>query len=150
MQYIIWRASHNCSRHCKIFLVICKRKKKGLTVHLKCLLGGKFTLNVNFISQKKNKKSESCLHQFCIGGKYEWCHFWHFFFTSNKCFVFYLPSEKGSTLNSFPASGDLCCLLITFANSLDPDQARQNVGPDLDPNFLTLWWYSWKFFFKKS
>ena len=31
-----------------------------------------------------------------------------------------------------------CRLLITFANSLDPDQARQNVGPDLDPNFLTL------------
>ena len=23
-------------------------------------------------------------------------------------------------------------------NSLDPDQARQNVGPDLDPNCLTL------------
>ena len=31
-----------------------------------------------------------------------------------------------------------CCLLITFANSSDPDQARQNVGPDLDPNCLTL------------
>ena len=29
-----------------------------------------------------------------------------------------------------------------FANSLGPDQARQNVGPDLDPNCLTLWWYS--------
>ena len=29
-------------------------------------------------------------------------------------------------------------LLITFANSLDPDQDRQNVGPDLDPNALTL------------
>ena len=41
-------------------------------------------------------------------------------------------------LNSFPASGDLRSLLITFANSLDPDQARQNVGPDLDPNCLTL------------
>ena len=27
--------------------------------------------------------------------------------------------------------------LITFANSLDPDQARQNVGPDLDLNCLT-------------
>ena len=27
---------------------------------------------------------------------------------------------------------------IIFANSLDPDQARQNVGPDLDPNRLTL------------
>ena len=26
--------------------------------------------------------------------------------------------------NSLPASGDLCYLLITFANSLDPDQAR--------------------------
>ena len=37
----------------------------------------------------------------------------------------------------FFASGDFC-LLITFANSLDPDQDRQNVGPDLDPNCLTL------------
>ena len=35
------------------------------------------------------------------------------------------------------ATGDFCCLLITFANGLDPDQARQNVGPDLDPNCLT-------------
>ena len=32
----------------------------------------------------------------------------------------------------------LACLLITFANSLDPDQARQNVAPDLDPNCLIL------------
>ena len=24
---------------------------------------------------------------------------------------------------------------MVFANSLDPDQDRQNVGPDLDPNF---------------
>ena len=29
-------------------------------------------------------------------------------------------------------------MLITFANSLDPDQARQNIGPDLDPICLTL------------
>ena len=36
--------------------------------------------------------------------------------------------------NSLPTRGDFCCLLITFANSSDPDQARQNVGPDLDPN----------------
>ena len=28
-------------------------------------------------------------------------------------------------------------LLITFANSLDPDQARRFVGPDLDPSCLT-------------
>ena len=32
----------------------------------------------------------------------------------------------------------LCCLLITFANSLDPDQDRQNVGLDQDPICLTL------------
>ena len=31
-----------------------------------------------------------------------------------------------------------CHLLITFANSLDPDQARQNGGPYLNPNCLTL------------
>ena len=41
-----------------------------------------------------------------------------------------------SHLDSFHASGDLC--LITLANSLDPDQARQNVWPVLDPNCLTL------------
>ena len=28
-------------------------------------------------------------------------------------------------------------LLITFANSLAPDQERWNVGPDLDQNSLT-------------
>ena len=28
--------------------------------------------------------------------------------------------------------------LITSAISLDPDQAQQHVGPDLDPNYLTL------------
>ena len=33
---------------------------------------------------------------------------------------------------------DFCHLLITFANSLESDQARQNVGPDLDPNCLIL------------
>ena len=34
------------------------------------------------------------------------------------------------------ARGDFCRLLITFANSLDPGQARQNVGPDLGPSCL--------------
>ena len=47
-------------------------------------------------------------------------------------------TKKGVVyLNAFPATGDFCRLLITFANSLDPDQARQNVGSDLDPNCLT-------------
>ena len=35
-----------------------------------------------------------------------------------------------------------CRLMINLVNSLDPDQARQNVGPDLDPNCLALRWYS--------
>ena len=50
---------------------------------------------------------------------------------STSCFVF----------NSLPTGSDFCCLLITFANSLVPDQARQNVGPDLDQNCLTLGGY---------
>ena len=41
-----------------------------------------------------------------------------------------------------------CYLLITFAKSLDQGQARQNVGPDLDPNCLTLWWYFRKIYLK--
>ena len=45
----------------------------------------------------------------------------------------YRPLNK-----SFPASGDFCRLLITFANSLDLDQARHFVGSYLDPNCLTL------------
>ena len=43
-----------------------------------------------------------------------------------------------SVFNPFLASGDFCRLLIAFAKSLDPDQDRQNVGPDQDPNCLTL------------
>ena len=41
-----------------------------------------------------------------------------------------------SFFNSFLAYGEFYHLLITFANSLDPDQAHQNVGvgPDLGPN----------------
>ena len=38
-----------------------------------------------------------------------------------------------------------CGMLATFANNLDPDQARQYVGPDLDLNCLSL---RNQFFFK--
>ena len=40
--------------------------------------------------------------------------------------------------NSFLASGHFCHLMVTFSNSLDPDQDRHNVSPDLDPKCLTL------------
>ena len=42
--------------------------------------------------------------------------------------------------SSFPTrvdlTGDFSRLLITFANSLDQDQDRRFVGPDLGPNCL--------------
>ena len=41
-------------------------------------------------------------------------------------------------VNSFLAREDFCHLLITFANNLDPDQDRQNISTDWDPNHLTL------------
>ena len=47
-----------------------------------------------------------------------------------------IKSKSHSTL-SYP-SGDFCCLLITFANRLHPDQDRHSVGPDPRPNCLTL------------
>ena len=45
----------------------------------------------------------------------------------------------------------MCRLLITFANSLDQDQDRQNVGPDLDRSklFDTLMVFLKEFFRKK-
>ena len=48
-------------------------------------------------------------------------------------------TDKKRHFNSFHSSTDFCGrLLITFANRLDPDQDRQNIGPGLDPNYLTL------------
>ena len=32
--------------------------------------------------------------------------------------------------------GRITSIVCTFANSFDPDQARQNVGPDLDRNWF--------------
>ena len=59
----------------------------------------------------------------------------------------YLPVGRGvgvggwarsPAFNSFLPDSDFSHLVMTFANSLDPDQDRHNVGPDLDPNHLTL------------
>ena len=48
------------------------------------------------------------------------------------------------------ASHKCCCLLITFANSLDPDQAQQNVRPDLYIQTIWHWKYSWNNFWRKK
>ena len=42
------------------------------------------------------------------------------------------------SFNSLPANGDFGLSVIIFANRLDQDQTGQSVGPDLDPNCLTL------------
>ena len=57
-----------------------------------------------------------------------------------KCFISNPTiSLLGFDNNSFLAAGAICRVLTNFANSLDPEQDRQNVGPDLDPNpFDTL------------
>ena len=50
-------------------------------------------------------------------------------------------------LNSLPASDDLSSADdFCFANSLDPDQAGQNIGPDLDLFCLTLMLFQNKYF----
>ena len=36
------------------------------------------------------------------------------------------------------ACGDFCRLMIALANSLDQDQDRHDIDPDLDPNRLTV------------
>ena len=55
--------------------------------------------------------------------------------SSDKMYFF---NNKKKELTLLLARGDFCQTVWTFANSLDPDQARQNVGPDLDSNCLTL------------
>ena len=49
-----------------------------------------------------------------------------------------LKFGRHTLINSFRAFDNFFRLLLTFANSLDPDEARLYVGPDLDPSCLTL------------
>ena len=58
-------------------------------------------------------------------------------FISEWLSLFYLALLQDEIPSECP-NMDVCCLLITFANGLDPDLNYQNVSPDLDPNHLTL------------
>ena len=66
----------------------------------------------------------------------------------NICF--FVEKKRKRHLDSFYVGQYLlnlactCRLMKTFTNSFDQDQTRQYAGPDLDPNCVTLWWYSWK------
>ena len=57
-----------------------------------------------------------------------------------RCFC-KVPNTHGAVIpfdNFLPVSDGFCCLLITFANILALDQARQYVGLEFGPNCLTL------------
>ena len=57
------------------------------------------------------------------------------FFSIFEQFIFFLLKLMVvAQLNFFIASSNFYHLLRTFVNSLDPDQDRHKVGPDLDPN----------------
>ena len=51
--------------------------------------------------------------------------------------IFIFVQSASFIFNFYLSAGeDFCCLLITFANSFDPDQARHFVDPDLDSNCM--------------
>ena len=50
----------------------------------------------------------------------------------------WMAELEGKFVSPFLASSDFCHLLLAIVNSLDPDQDRLSVVPDLDPNRLTL------------
>ena len=64
----------------------------------------------------------------------EACHLDHLHFQCSVLLISIQKTEKNHCLFTYSRY-----LLITFANSLDPDHVGQNVGPDLDSNCLTLW-----------
>ena len=55
----------------------------------------------------------------------------------------YVSAWSASKALEWYSWGNLCIDWFSFfQNSLDPDQAWHAVGSDVDPNCLTLWWYS--------
>ena len=60
-----------------------------------------------------------------------------------------IPAVRNRTMTNLLFTLYLHVLVINYADSLYPDQVRHNVGPDLNPNCLTLFWFSCKYFSKK-
>ena len=59
--------------------------------------------------------------------------------TQKRCLIYCrICRASRMYLISSLVSDDICQLLITFSNSLDPYQAQQNVRPDQNPYYLTL------------
>ena len=83
------------------------------------------THNICFHGEKKNISA--------LGWKQK-CLIWSY----GQLLIFF-------SIKSFPISGDFYHLLITLANSLDPDQVDKLLLSE-----SKLWWYSWKIVFSKS
>ena len=65
--------------------------------------------------------------------------FLYFMSPRGKFYIFHLYFHYFlGFLTLFFVSGDFCCLLISFANSLFTDQYRQTASPDLDTDRFTL------------
>ena len=60
----------------------------------------------------------------------------------SSIFAYMGPTDMSVAITYIPFSllhvAATCRLLISFVNSLEPDQDRQSVDPDLDSNRLTL------------
>ena len=69
-----------------------------------------------------------------------------------KCATKILPEFKDLTYMYTECLKRLNLPTLHYRTKKPPqkNQARKNVGPDLDPNSLTFWWYSWKNFFEKA
>ena len=90
---------------------------------------------MNESSEKEITKSLSTIKQTLITDKL-WHWVWTGIFAHAHCLAFsFKGMETVSTLCLLVAT---CRLMITFANSLDPNQDRLNSDPDLDPNRFAL------------
>ena len=88
--------------------------------------------SANSVSLKTEKSSR--LNHYLVSGLTHLCLDWIYI-----CISFHKTVNRAGWSQLCSSNSiSLCHLLITFANSLDPDQARQNVWPNLVRICLTL------------
>ena len=125
--------------HINPSLVLVQLRKTCPYITERFLMGHKESNKTN---KQKQGRHDIRTHTHTIKPKYAlYNDHVHFFLIGFFFFFFFF------LLNSLAASGYFCHLLITFANSLDADQAQQKCPPDLDPSCLTLMVFLKYFFF---
>ena len=91
--------------------------------------------SIFYLSQRRRAKAQASLCTRAVSPEPYCSH------TQNKDKIRCLQNLGITPLyivTNFLARYDFCHLLKAFASSLEPDQDRQYVGPDLDSNCLTL------------